>query len=344
MAKKIKTQEASELMKGYGDVVFSGQDILDVDLKIIPTTISLDIALGGGLLEGTITNISGLPKCGKSTLVLEIIKNAQQLYKKPAFYMDVEARLGISLLKCINGLVWNDEQEAATGIPQLRVIRSAHGQILAAEDYLNIAYDLHREYPGCITILDSVAALSPRDALDKKIGENAKMMGVSQLMYQFYRKMNPIVQITKSNLITITHIQSSPNPYDARPEVGGNALQYFTSNRLKCLSSQEFPKDSNPKKGRQSTFKITASAIGSPGGDATIHVRYGQGCDNIAELIDIAITLGIIVQGGPYFTITNLESEIKVQGKEKLYETLKSDDKIRSTIEQDIRKTFLGDK
>src|SRR5437868_4850218 len=107
-----------DIQKKYGDgVVFDASFLLDTPSKIIPTTPNLDVGLCGGIPEGSLVILSGPPKCGKSTLCLQIIKNAQELLKKKAFYIDVEHRLKALNLTGIEGLDTSPEV--------LQIIRSS---------------------------------------------------------------------------------------------------------------------------------------------------------------------------------------------------------------------------
>jgi predicted ATP-dependent serine protease len=149
-------------------VVFDASLLLDTPSKIIPTTPNLDIGLFGGIPEGSLAILSGPPKCGKSTLCLQIIKNAYDLYKKRAFYIDVEHRLKALNLRGIAGLDTSPEA--------LQIIRSSGDKILEAESLLDIATELIKSEPGSLIILDSSSALcSMKEMVDEITGQTRSL-------------------------------------------------------------------------------------------------------------------------------------------------------------------------
>src|SRR5690606_4899600 len=69
--------------------------------RIFPTTISLDIALSGGIPEGSSVLLSGKPKIGKTSLALHFVSQCHKLDpSKKVYYFDVEGRLRSELVKC----------------------------------------------------------------------------------------------------------------------------------------------------------------------------------------------------------------------------------------------------
>lgn len=64
----------------YGEgVLISADAIVERPRKIIPTVLSLDISLSGGIPEGSVVLLSGKAKAGKTTICLHILKNAIDL-------------------------------------------------------------------------------------------------------------------------------------------------------------------------------------------------------------------------------------------------------------------------
>jgi GTPase SAR1 family protein len=91
----MKPETAKLFKKQFGDVFMSAEDVVSRERVIIPTTPKLDIQLSGGIPTGSIVLISGKPSLGKSTLALQICKNAQQeeYGSRECYYIDVEGRL-----------------------------------------------------------------------------------------------------------------------------------------------------------------------------------------------------------------------------------------------------------
>jgi RecA/RadA recombinase len=141
--------------------------------------------------------------------------------EKKVFFFDVEGRLRSELLDCFPDI--NREN--------FNVVRSNDQKILTAEDYLNLIYETLKDYPSCICILDSVAALCPEAELSSNIGESVKMASTATLMYKMFRRVSQILSVTKATFIALTHMVANPNPGPGKKSfaVGGNAPQYGAS-------------------------------------------------------------------------------------------------------------------
>lgn len=276
-----------------------------------------------------------LGNCGKTTLCLSIVANAQRM-KKKCFYLDIEGRLRTDLLKTIPGLIWTDEQEKQTGFPQLQVIRSSEEKILSAEDYINIMDTLIKEVPGCLIILDSIAALTSQDVMATKAGDSKRMASIPTLMYFFLRKAAAILPVTKASILTITHLQANPSGYGGPNQVGGNAIQYFASNRFVCHSVEKVPAN-GPLIGHNAKFKCESAALGPPGGEFNLYVRYGKGADKEEDLVSTAEELGFIEKSGAWYKFTSGSEEIKLQGKQKCVEYFKENPDKAAILEKQIR-------
>ena len=324
MSKNVQT----DIRKKFATSFFSIDDIIEERGQLIPTTLSLDIGLKGGLMDGTIGLVSGGTGSGKTTLLLTIAANAQKLGKK-IYWDDVENRLQPDLLKTIEGL--------ETTPDKFEIIKSSKDQFLTAEDNYNIIESLMKNEPNVFVVVDSVAALCDSGAFSVEHGESKKMMSIQTLSYACLRKLTQIVRAQKSVLIGITHIQANPSPYGGGfNEYGGNAWKYFASTRLQCLSSSEYPKDGD-KQGRESKFKILKSAIGPGTGEALFYIKYGQGYYKEKDIFNLAVELGLVEMKGSWIQYNGN----KVQGEENFIQYLKDNPVESKSLEATIR-TLTG--
>jgi hypothetical protein len=189
------------ITKKYGDIAISASTQLERRGKIIPTTLSLDIALKGGIVDGSVMTVSGVTGSGKTTLILHILANAQKLGKK-VFYCDVENRLQPELVATIEGL----------DAENLTIIRSTKGNFLTAEKVLNIIEQIVTTEPESVVVLDSVAMLCPEVNQAVEHGEKKKMLSIPSMLYDFFRKMSQCLPAMGSSLILVTHLQANPTP------------------------------------------------------------------------------------------------------------------------------------
>ena len=70
---------SNAIVKKYGDIVEEGTKVLkDLEsFKNLSISPALDLALGGGLREGSVTIMAGDPKTGKTTTALYAAAKAQ---------------------------------------------------------------------------------------------------------------------------------------------------------------------------------------------------------------------------------------------------------------------------
>lgn len=332
-----------KIKKEYGDIMIPADYLVTHPPKITSTTLGLDIALSGGLLEGRITTIAAPPGAGKTTLCLTMIANAQRQHKKRAYYMDMEHRLTKELLTTIPGLVWTDEQEKATGIPKLQIIRSTPEKFISAEDCLNILSTIFKEENNTINVLDSIAALCTTNLQGSQLGESRQMLRIPQYLYDFCRQVLPIISAKGHDLLFIAHMTSNPTGYgNPLKMTGGNAIEYFSSNVLYCFSSKEIegPGEGAKKIGKNTTFKLKKSAMGAPNMEAVIPIRYGKGYDLNEDIILLAEQLGIISKGGAWYTFKHKDKEVKLQGSNAVYEYLNKNPDVAKSLENQVRKFY----
>lgn len=322
----------------YGtNVVVSGDFLREHSGCAVSTgMIGWDIALHGGIKEGTITHIGGLTASGKTTLCLNIAVQAQKLGKN-VYYVDVEGRVQDELLDCIEGI---DKSK-------LRFIRSSREKFLTAEEYLSIIEDIIKDDPGCVIILDSLAALCPEAEFTTEMSEMQRAT-MPKLMYKFLRKVAQIIPPNKTIFISITHMQANPSGYGSPlKDVGGNGIQFFASYWLICMSSTDIDGKDGKKVGKESKFKVKKVANGSPGAEPILYITFGKGCDKYADICKIAEDIGILTKGGAWYT---LELDAlkdasgkypKMQGMENMKTYLQDNPKSYTMLAEKIKEMVL---
>ena len=158
---------------GQGSLMRLGDDAFAVAVSAIPTgALSVDLALGvGGVPRGRIVEIFGPESSGKTTLVYEIIAQAQKMGGVCAF-IDAEHAIDPVYARRIG-----------VDIEELLVSQPDHG-----EQALEIADVLIRSGAVDVVAVDSVAALTPRSELEGQMGD--QQVGLqARLMYQALRKL-----------------------------------------------------------------------------------------------------------------------------------------------------------
>jgi protein RecA len=320
----LRESTRDAINKKFGiDVLITGADLAKTRGRVWSTgLIGFDIAFSGGIQEGTLIHIGGLPKVGKTTLSLTIAAGAQAAGKN-VYYIDAENRLQDNLLSKIDGL--NKEK--------LMIIKtSPEKPFLTAEETLTIIDNLVESDPGCLIILDSLASLCSEEDFTKELTESSRAT-LPKIMSRFLRKTAPAISVQKSNMITLTHMQANPTGYGpTHKEIGGYGVQYYASYWLNCFKTEKV--DAGGKQiGKDAYFKINAVAGGPPDAEPIAYIRYDRGCDKYLDLVNNAESFGLIQKGGAWYSI-DLPSEKegdkpkKYQGKDNLCNALRENSKL----------------
>lgn len=280
-------------------------------------SIALDRAIGvGGVPRGKITEIYGMQSSGKTTLCLHIIREAQKMGLK-CLFIDVEHAFDVDYADAIG-----------VDTENLLFIQPD-----SAEQALEIM-DRYISSGGIgVAILDSVAALVPKSELEGEIGD-AKVGLIARLMGQACRKLTGSSNRTQTACIFINQLRTDISIRYGNPNVptGGNALKFFSSLRLDV--SKTNLKDGDEMTGSRVKVKVVKNKVAPPFKVAEFDIYYGEGIDKVSELVDIAITDGVIQQGGAWLTY----KEHKMQGKENFAEFLKEHEVILEEIQTIINK------
>jgi len=296
IAKTESTNTLTEIAKKYGDVIKTGTELLynRKDYKVISVSPIVDVALSGGIKEGSWVMLSGAAKSGKTTVAMQIAANCQK-ENRHIIYLDVEGRL-----KEMNFEVSELNPEKVT------VIR-AFEKPLSAEEFLDIAAKLvsAKENEGCVCIIDSISSLIPQRDLEQEINGMTRP-GLPKILSDFTKKMGQIVPNQKALMILITHMITNTSGYGASKMAdGGVKIQYQADTRMEVKSVQPWEQDKE-QIGQAINWKVLCSSMGPPGAECQSWIRYGQGVDKVQEALIMGLEGGLITQSGAWMTISFL--------------------------------------
>jgi len=330
-----------DVNKKFGDdIILSGNSLMDKKIMIIPFSPALDIALNGGIPEGSFVVLTGQPKCGKTTSSLDFAANAQkpeyahQSFKdgRQVYYLNIEGRLKKRDLEGIPGI----------DLERFHIIGSQQGKILHAEEYLQIGERIINEVPGCVLIIDSYSALCTEAEITSDMDKMQRADG-AKLLAKFCRKVANVIPVNRNVVIGITHLMGNPTGYGAEfKEKSGQAIAYQTDIKLRAKTFKPWVIGAdNTQIGQEIEWQVVCSALGAPGAVTTSYIRYGQGIDKCTELVNLASDLGVIQKGGAWYTISCLEEAPKFQGTEKVRAFLLENTEAYAKVNQSV-KELLG--
>ena len=309
---------------GKGSIMRLGDGPSLLDVQAVSTgSLALDFALGvGGIPRGRITEIFGPESSGKTTIALHVIAEVQKLGGDAAF-IDAEHALDPVYAKNL-------------GVDTNNLLVS---QPDCGEQALEIAETLVNSGAIDIIVIDSVAALVPRQEIEGDMGQSN--VGVqARLMSQAMRKL--VGAVGKSNCILIftNQLREKVGVMYGNPEVttGGKALKFYTSVRIDVRRVESL-KNGADVYGARTRCKIVKNKVAPPFKVAEFDILYGTGISKSTEIIDMAITLGIIEKSGAWFYY---EGDRLGQGKDNVRKFIESDANLMAELEKKVRDRVNG--
>lgn len=334
------TLKAIQTKFGEGSIMKFG-DSPKVDINVIPTgSLGLDIALGvGGIPRGRIIEIFGPESSGKTTLSLHIVAEAQKLGGVCA-YIDAEHAMDPEYTK-----------KLGVNINDLLISQPDTG-----EQALEIVESLVRTGKIDVIVIDSVAALTPKDEIEGDMG--AYHVGKqARLMSQALRKLTAIVARSKTVVIFINQIRMQIGVMFGNPETtpGGKALKFYTSVRLDIRKIAQIKKGEEIV-GSRTRVKVVKNKVAAPFKQTEFDIIYNEGISKEGEIIALGEKFKILEKSGNSYSYTptkggralmddarhdSAESKIKLGvGYDSTRKFLKENTKISDQILKEIRKAF----
>ncbi len=309
-----------KIEKKFGDSIFTNKDFI---AGVIPTgSLSLDVSLGiGGIPKGRFTTIYGAESSGKTTLCLQLARNAIEL-GDCVLYIDAEQTLDLSYAESVIG---DFSSSMLIVTPE------------TAEDAMTIAeYGINGDEklgisPGQfgLIIVDSLAALAPEKEKEKELTDSNVAL-VSRLLSAFFRRNADGVRKNNIAVVLVNQVRDNIGSYYGGYNLpGGHALKHYSSIIL-FLSSGEKIEQNKEIIGVVTKFIVKKNKLAPPFRQYYLSILFGKGIDTYRDVVDFASTMGIIDKKGSYFVYKN---ETLGQGMNKACAYLKDNpetlDKIR---------------
>lgn len=326
---KAKALEAAlaQIDKAFGKntiMKLGGDSAVSVE-TISTGSLALDVALGiGGLPRGRIVEIYGPESSGKTTMTLHAIAECQKNGGVCAF-IDAEHALDPQYAR-----------KLGVDIDNLLVSQPDHG-----EQALEIADMLVRSGAVDMIVVDSVAALTPKAEIEGDMGDSH--MGLqARLMSQALRKITGNAKKTNCLVVFINQIRMKIGVMFGSPETttGGNALKFYASVRLDIRRIGQI-KDGDQIMGSETKVKVVKNKMAAPFREALFQIHYGLGVDRMGELVDLAVTAGLLEKNGAWFSYNHQKIG---QGKKKTIEYLNEHPAIIDELEGAVREKLIASK
>jgi recombination protein RecA len=314
--------EQIEKQFGKGSIMKLGEAHA-TQVECIPTgSLSLDIALGGGIPKGRIIEIYGPESSGKTTLTLHAIAEVQRAGGTAAF-IDAEHALDPAYAKRIG-----------VDVENLLLSQPDNG-----EQALEITETLVRSNAVDLVVVDSVAALVPRAEIEGDMGDSH--MGLqARLMSQALRKLTGVISRSKTTVVFINQIRMKIGVMFGNPETttGGNALKFYASVRMDIRRIGQI-KQGDSVIGNRTRVKVVKNKIAPPFREAEFDIMYNQGVSKSGDILDLAVANNIVDKAGAWFAY----SDAKIgQGREAAKTYLEENPKIMDEVAKKVSEAAAG--
>jgi len=308
---------------GKGSIMKLG-DNNTMDVETISTgSLGLDIALGaGGLPLGRVVEIYGPESSGKTTLTLEVIAEAQRNGKVCAF---VDAEHALDPIYA---------EKLGVNINDLLVSQPDTG-----EQALEICDMLTRSGAIDVIVVDSVAALTPKAEIEGDMGDSH--MGLqARMLSQAMRKLTGNLKKSNTMMIFINQIRMKIGVMFGSPETttGGNALKFYASVRLDIRRIGAV-KNGDEIVGNETRVKVVKNKIAPPFKQAEFQILYGEGINNLGELVDLGVKNEMVEKAGAWYSY---KGDKIGQGKANAAKYLKENPEIAQEIDTRLRNALLA--
>ncbi len=310
--------EQIEKQFGKGAIMRLGESH-KIDVETIPTgSLSLDLALGGGIPKGRIIEIYGPESSGKTTLALHVVASTQKSGGMAAF-VDAEHALDPEYAKRIG-----------VNLDDLLISQPDTG-----EQALEIAETLVRSNAVDVVIIDSVAALVPRAEIEGDMGD-AHVGLQARLMSQALRKLTGVISKSKTTVIFINQLRMKIGVMFGNPETtpGGNALKFYASVRLDIRRTEQI-KDADTPVGNHVKVKVVKNKVAPPFKVAEFDIMFNEGISRAGDVLDLAVKHELVQKTGAWY---EYKEEKIAQGREAAKQYLKDNPKILEELAGAVRK------
>ena len=304
---------------GKGTVMKLGDAGANVSVETVPTgSLSLDIALGlGGVPKGRIIEVYGPESSGKTTVTLHMIAEVQKRGGIAGF-IDAEHALDPVYAKNIG-----------VDIDELYISQPDSG-----DQALEIAETMVRSGAMDIIVIDSVAALVPRQEIEGDMGDSHVGLQ-ARLMSQALRKLTPVISKSNCVVVFINQLREKVGVMFGNPETttGGRALKFYASVRMDVRRIETL-KQNGEMVGNRTRIKIVKNKIAPPFKEAEFDIMFGKGISKEGDILDLATSIDVVNKSGAWYAYNGDKIG---QGRENAKVYLVSHPEVLEEIEAKVR-------
>ena len=205
------------------------------------------------------------------------------------------------------------------------------------EQALEITEALVRSGAIDVVVVDSVAALVPRNELDGDMG--ASHVGLqARLMSQALRKLSGAISRSNCIVVFINQLREKVGVVYGNPEVttGGRALKFYASVRIDVRKTAQLGTGDDIY-GNHVRCKVVKNKVAPPFKTAEFDIIYGQGISKESEIIELGVKCGVLEKSGGWLSYNG---EKLGNGKDKVRDMLCENKPLAEELEKKIKECY----
>lgn len=332
--------------------------------KIPFTSPRLNYMLYGGIARGRLIEFCGDENGGKTTSALDLCKNAQKLFQDEyeeelsnttdntrKKYLEERGPKKIVYADCENTLDEDWAMKLGVDVDSMYIIKP---QTQAAEDIFQMLLDMIDTDEVGLVIIDSLGVMLSKQAYEKEMNEKT-YGGISMPLTLFSKKAELSCHKYDCTIVGINQMRDDMNsPYGGKTTTGGRAWKHNCSIRLQFAkgdfldsSGNAINRSSETPSGNRVMVSVLKQKVDKPDRRLGYYtLMYDYGIDEIADLIEVGIKLGIVNKAGAWFNFVDIDTgeivcdeegkEIKIQGQTKVAELLRENDVLLDELREQI--------
>ena len=199
---------------------------------------------------------------------------------------------------------------------------------------LEIAETMVRSGAMDIIVIDSVAALVPKQEIEGDMGDSHVGLQ-ARLMSQALRKLTPVISKSNCVVIFINQLREKVGVMFGNPETttGGRALKFYASVRMDVRRIETL-KQNGEMVGNRTRIKIVKNKIAPPFKEAEFDIMFGKGISKEGDILDLATKLDLVNKSGAWYAYNGDKIG---QGRENAKIYLGQHPEIMEELEEKIR-------
>lgn len=295
-------------------------------------SLTMDLALGGGIANGRIIEMFGDSMAGKTTLAYLHIAQVQRRNEGYVVFVDMEHAM-------------NKELAQQYGVDLDRLIYVGPK---TAENAVDIMDSFIRSGEVRLIVVDSVSAMVPTKIVESS-AEQQTMALLARFMSTTMQKLTGIAYEHDCSLLFINQIREAVGKFSpaGTPTTtsGGRALPFYSSQRIRVRMG-EYIKSGNDVIGHLVKIKVAKNKIAVPFKEASFPLIYGQGVDLIDEIAQVSVLAGFVKKNAAWLRLIDEETgeireldgkELKFNGQAAFVKFLHETPVIANELESKIR-------